>query len=263
MGVAHPGPSRAAPRSGHRDHHRPPGPGPGHRGGPGRRRGPPARRVRSRPGGPPHLRLRRRRLLHGGRLIGGGVAGRAPGPGPSHRAVRRQSHLHRGPDEPGLHRGCGRPLRRLRVADAGGGRARPRRGGRRGERCPGRRVPALSHLLPHPHRLRGAHQAGLGRLSRVSAGGGGDRRGQAGHGLAGGPPLRGGPRGLRLLRRGHVPGGGGPPRLGGAPRPPLRRRPGGGRPLAAVLGAGPGRGGAGAGLRGGEVHCHPRRPPAR
>ena len=53
---------------------------------------------------PPHLRDRRRRLLHGGDLPRGGVAGRAPRPGPAARLLRRQPHHDRRADRAGLQR---------------------------------------------------------------------------------------------------------------------------------------------------------------
>ena len=55
---------------------------------------------------PPHLRHRRRRLLHGGHLARGGVAGRAPRPGPADGLLRRQPHHHRRADRAGLQRQC-------------------------------------------------------------------------------------------------------------------------------------------------------------
>ena len=56
----------------------------------------------------PHLRHRRRRLPDGGHLRGGDLARRALGARQAHRAVRRQLHLDRRPDEP---RGLRRPSR--------------------------------------------------------------------------------------------------------------------------------------------------------
>ena len=96
---------------------------------------------------PPHLRHRRRRLLHGGHLARGGVAGRAPRPGPPARLLRRQPHHHRRADRAGLQRRRARALRGLRLA-----RAQPRRDGQRRRRAGGR----------HP---RGARRAG-GRARR-------------------------------------------------------------------------------------------------
>ena len=56
--------------------------------------------LRRRPRRPPHLCLRRRRLPHGGHQPRGDLAGRPSQARPADRAVRRQPHLHRRPDQP-------------------------------------------------------------------------------------------------------------------------------------------------------------------
>ena len=60
--------------------------------------------VRQRGLRPPHLRDRRRRLLHGGHLARGGLAGRPSRPRPAARLLRRQPHHDRRADRAGLQR---------------------------------------------------------------------------------------------------------------------------------------------------------------
>ena len=75
---------------------------------------------------PPHVRDRRRRLLHGGRQPRGRVARRPPRPRPADLRLRRQPHHDRRRHRAGLHRRRRRALRGLRLA-----RRAPRRDRRR------------------------------------------------------------------------------------------------------------------------------------
>ena len=97
----------------------------------------------------------RRRLLRGGHLPRGGLAGRPSRPRPADLRLRRQPHHHRRADRALLHRQRARAVRRLRLA-----RRRDRRGGQRhrrpGSGTPaghGGRGPALADRAAQPHRL--------------------------------------------------------------------------------------------------------------
>ena len=258
VGVAHPRPPRAPPRLGHRDHHRPPGPGPGHRGGPGRGRGPPARRLRARPGGPPHLRLRRRRLPDGGHLLRGGLAGRAPGAwaGSSSCTTTTASPSRARPSlaftEDVAARFAAFGWQTLAVD----GHDRAAVAGGAPPLWPTSRRPSL--IACRTHIAYGAPtKQDSADVHGSPAGRGGDRRGQAGHGLAGGAPLRGGPGGLRLLPRGRGPGPrrGRPGRSGATAASPPTRRP----PPAGSSTSPRGRAGSRAGRASRwAIHRHPR-----
>ena len=80
------------------------------------------------------LRHRQRRRSDGGGVVGGGVAGRAPRPRQPRLPLRQQPDHDRGVDRPGVLRGRGEAVRRLRVAHPDRGRARQgrRRSGDRG-----------------------------------------------------------------------------------------------------------------------------------
>ena len=148
------------------------------RGGHGDRRALAADHVRQRGLRPPHLRHRGRRLLHGGDLARGGVAGGAPRPRAAARLLRRQPHHHRRADRAGLQRRPGRALRGLRLA-----RAQPRRDGQRrrrpGGRHPGgarraggrarRQADAARAAQPHRLALPEADRHGRRRTARPSA----------------------------------------------------------------------------------------------
>ena len=90
--------------AGRRGDHRPAGAGLRQRGRHGPRRARGASPLRGRGVRPPRLRSGERRLHHGGRLPRGGIARRAPRPGPPARRLRRQPHHHRRPDRAGLRR---------------------------------------------------------------------------------------------------------------------------------------------------------------
>ena len=101
VGIAHPGPPGARPRprdAGRRGHDRPARAGLRQRRRHGDRRALPARALRRRGHGPPHLRDRLRRRPHGGHRLRGRVAGRPPGPRPARLPLRRQRDLARRPD---------------------------------------------------------------------------------------------------------------------------------------------------------------------
>ena len=93
-----PGHPEAGHTAGHRGHHRAARPGLRRRRRHGDRRARAARPLRRRPRRPPHVRHRRRRLLHGGRQPRGRVARRAPRPRPPDLRVRRQPRHDRRPD---------------------------------------------------------------------------------------------------------------------------------------------------------------------
>ena len=84
-GSPHPRPPRARPHRRGRGHDRAAGPGLRQRRRHGHRRALPAGQVRPRGLRPPHVRDRRRRLLHGGHLARGRLAGGPPRPRPAHR----------------------------------------------------------------------------------------------------------------------------------------------------------------------------------
>ena len=196
------------------------GPGVRQRGGDGHRRGPARGAVQpTRPParGSPDLRDRQRRRPDGGDFPRGGVACRPPEAGEADLPVRRQPHHDRGLYRPGLQRGRGAAVRRLRVArPARGRRQRPRRARRGHRRRQGRRGAAVADHRPHAHRLGEPAQAGHGRGARLAARRGGDRADQGRLRMAGGravPRAGGGARALRPLRGARREAGGG---VGGA-----------------------------------------------
>ena len=90
-----PGHPEAAPHRRRRGHDRTARPGLRQRRRHGDRRAAPARPLRRRRHRPPHLRDRRRRLLHGGHQPRGRLARRPPRPRPADLRLRRQPHHHR------------------------------------------------------------------------------------------------------------------------------------------------------------------------
>src|SRR4051794_2957859 len=81
MGVAHSGPPRGPSHAGRRGHHRSPRPGIRQRRRNGDRRAGARGALRVAGRRPPHIRDRRRRLLHGRRVARGRLTGRTPGLG--------------------------------------------------------------------------------------------------------------------------------------------------------------------------------------
>ncbi len=125
--------------------------------------------LRRRRAAPPHLRDRRRRVLHGGRQPRGRLARRAPAARQPRLHLRRQPHHHRRQHRAGLQRRRRRALRGLRLARRAARRGRrrlrcprgrdPRRHGGHGPPEPAR--PAVAHRRPEPRphrRPRGARQ---------------------------------------------------------------------------------------------------------
>ena len=142
------------------DHDRPAGPGHRQRRRHGHRRAAPGGALQPRGAedrGPLHLCLLRRRRPHGGRVFGGGLAGRAPRPGAADLPLRRQPHHHRRRHRAVVHGGRGEALHGLRLAGPEGqGRERPRGHPAGVHGRPGRDGQTLAHRLPHPHRLSAA-----------------------------------------------------------------------------------------------------------
>ncbi len=168
-------PSRARARRRHRDHHRPPRPGPWQLGRLRPGRAPPERQLRRRAGGPLDLRAVRRRLPDGRHQPRGRLPRRSPEAGTPHRPLRRQPHLDRRPDLADRLGRPGRALRGLRLACPVGRRARSR-GGLGGHRGGPGGPPALADRLPHGDRLRRAHQGGQREDPRRPPRRRGDRR---------------------------------------------------------------------------------------
>ncbi len=127
VGFGHPRPPRIRPHPGRGDHHRAPGPGPRHRRRHGHGRAPHGRPLRRRPGRPPHLGHRRRRLPDGGRQPRGHLPGRALQAQQADRPVRRQQHHHRRRGHHRRDRRPGRALQGRRLGDQDRRRPRPRR----------------------------------------------------------------------------------------------------------------------------------------
>ena len=151
-----------------------------------------------------HLRPRRRRLHDGGHLGRGGLARRAPAARQPVLDLRQQPHHDRGPDAPGLQRGRGHALHRLRLErHPRGRRQRPRDAGPGLHDLQEDAGPAHPHHRGQPHRLRRAHQAGHARGARRAAGRGGDPADQEVLRLAGGREVPGARRRARALREGH------------------------------------------------------------
>ena len=130
----------------------------------------------------------------------GDLARRPPGARQAHRAVRRQRHLHRRPDEP---RGVGRPAdalprRRLEHRDRRRSRSEGDRRGAR--RRPRRCFEALADRLQDHDRLRRADQGRQGLHPRRAARRGGDQR-RAREARLGLPAVRGPRRRAARLAR--------------------------------------------------------------
>ena len=123
LGQPHAGPPRAQACARHRSHHRAARPGLRQQRRHGHRRAVAAGQLLARGLRPPHLRVRRRRVLRRGHLPRGRLAGRASGPRPARLRLRQQPHQHRRPDRVGLHRRRGRAVPGLRLV-GGGRRAR-------------------------------------------------------------------------------------------------------------------------------------------
>ncbi len=123
------GPPRAQPHPRGRSDHRSARPGSGQRRRHGHRRAVAARHVLARGLRPPHLRGRRRRVLRGGHLPRGRLAGRAPPAGPAGLRLRQQPHHHRRSDRARLLRRRAPAFHRLWLGGGGHRRSgqRPRR----------------------------------------------------------------------------------------------------------------------------------------
>ena len=196
MGLEDPGPPRARPHRGSRDHHRAPRPGGGERGRDGDGRPPPARPAGPRrPGGqeplrPPRLRDLQRRRPRGGRQLRGLLARRSPAAGQPHPDLRRQRDLDRGRHRHRVQRGRRQALRGLRLARPDDRldqrRPRVRRGRRR--RLEGPREGREGHRQAEPdpapddHRLAGPERPEHRQGARLRAG---RRRGGRHQGAAG------------------------------------------------------------------------------
>ena len=104
----------------------------------------------------PHLRVRRRRLPHGGHFARGRVARRHLGLSQARRVLRRQRDLDRRRGPWLVHRRHAAPIRGLWLERAAQGRwSRRRRGGRGDQGGAGgwrEDGPAAAHLLPDDHR---------------------------------------------------------------------------------------------------------------
>ena len=116
VGVADTRPSRGPPHRRRRGHHRPARPGLRQRRRHGDRRALPARPLRHGGDRPPHVRDRRRRLLHGGRQPRGGLARRSPRARQADLRLRRQPHHDRRRHDARVQR---RHRRALRAPTAG------------------------------------------------------------------------------------------------------------------------------------------------
>ena len=174
VGLDHAGASRARPRprhAGRRGDDRPARPGLRQR----RRHGDggalPARALRRRGAGPPHVRDLLRRRPHGGHRVGGGVARRPARARAPRLPLRRQLDLARRPDVAELRqRGRHRALRGLRLARADGRRRqRPRRAAGRDQGGAGGGGAPDAHPRQDDHRLAGAEQAGHEQGARLAA----------------------------------------------------------------------------------------------
>jgi hypothetical protein len=137
VGLPNPGPSGVRSHRGRRGDHRPAGPGARQCGGDGHRPAPAGIRVPGSgcAGRPLDLRHLLGRRPPGGRRVGGVQPGRSPAPGPPGVPLRRQPDPARRADRVGLVRERHRPLRRLWLAHAAGGR-RQRPGGHRARHRP-------------------------------------------------------------------------------------------------------------------------------
>ena len=197
-------PPGARRRARRRDDHRPARAGARERGRHGARRAPPRDGVQ--PSGlrdrrPLHLRVRRRRLPHGGDLARGLLAGGHARPRQADRPLRRQRHLDRRPRPELVHRRHAEALRGVRLARRGGRRRARRRGGRR--RDPGRAArarPAEPRLLQDADRQGCADEGEHPRSARCAARQGGDR-GDARRDRLDAPAVRGAAQRLRGVGR--------------------------------------------------------------
>ena len=163
-------PSRVRPCRRHRDDHRSARPGPRQRRRHGAGRAPAQRAARRRHHRSPHLRHRRRRLPDGRHQPRGDLARRAPRPRQADRAVRRQRHLHRRPDQPVGVRRPGRALQGLAAGTPWRSTATiPQPIAAALAKATRRLLEALADRLQDDHRLRRADQGRQGVDARRAA----------------------------------------------------------------------------------------------